>query len=61
MPNTSLDQRAALASQVGLLALLEDSLDALELGTGLLDGNLGLVDCNTLFRKIRGYQLSQEF
>ena len=58
MPDTSLDQHAALASQVGLLALLEDGLDALELGVGLFDGNLRLVDCNRLFRKIRGYPAS---
>jgi adenylate cyclase len=58
MTDTSLDQHAALASQVGLLALLEDGLDALELGVGLFDGNLRLVDCNRLFRKIRGYPAS---
>lgn len=55
MSNTSQQQHAALASQVGLLALLEDGLDALELGVGLFDANLLLVDCNRLFRKIRGY------
>lgn len=55
MPDTSADGQIASVSQVGLLALLEDGLDALELGVGLFDANLQLVECNRLFRKIRGY------
>jgi PAS domain S-box-containing protein len=58
MTDKSLDQHAALADQVGLLALLEDGLDALKLGTGLFDASLRLVDCNRLFRKLRGYPAS---
>ena len=55
MPDTSTDQHVASVGQIRLLALLEDGLDALELGVGLFDTNLQLVDCNRLFRKIRGY------
>ena len=55
MPDTSTDQHVASVGQIRLLALLEDGLDTLELGVGLFDTNLQLVDCNRLFRKIRGY------
>jgi len=49
------DGNVGSASQIGLVALLEDSLDVLELGVGLFDANLRLVECNRLFRKIRDY------
>src|SRR5262245_50894690 len=55
MADSSAIQYAASASNVGLLALLDDGLDALELGLGLFDADLRLVDCNRLFRRIRGY------
>jgi adenylate cyclase len=41
--------------QIRLLGLLEDGLDALELGVALFDSEQRLFDCNRLFRKIRGY------
>src|SRR5512139_699926 len=55
MSDTSARRYAAPARQPGLLALLEDGLDALELGVGQFDADLRIVDCNRLFRKIRGY------
>ncbi|MCZ6863084.1 MAG: PAS domain-containing protein, partial [Alphaproteobacteria bacterium] len=37
------------------LTLLEDGLDALDLGLGIFDSDLQLIECNRLFRKIRAY------
>lgn len=56
MAATTVDVRDSKAvDQLGLLALLEDGLDALELGVALFDANLDLVECNRLFRRICGY------
>lgn len=56
MPATMADARDPNAvDKFGLLALLEDGLDALQLGVALFDANLALVECNRLFRKICGY------
>ena len=38
-----------------ILSLLEDGLDTLALGVGIFDSDLRLIECNGLFRKIRGY------
>jgi len=48
--NTDISRDAA-----SILALLEDGIEALELGVGIFDNQLRLIDSNRLFRKFRGY------
>ena len=43
------------ADATSVLSLLEEGLDTLALGVGVFDSNLRLVECNRLFRTIRGY------
>jgi PAS domain-containing protein len=54
----SIKQQLATAGQAGLLALLEDGIDMMELGVALFDADLRLLECNPLFRKIRGYPIA---
>ncbi len=49
------DRNSLSSSYRNTLALLEDGLDALDIGLGLFDPNLELTECNRLFQRIRGY------
>ena len=51
----SANEHVVSVGQLGFLTLLEDGLDSLELGVAVFADDLTLVECNRLFRKIRGY------
>lgn len=58
MRGTQMNQHLNAVSQAGLLAVLEDGIEMLELGVAVFGSDLQLVECNRLFRKIHGYPAS---
>ena len=55
MQHAGANQSKVSGDAQAVLSLLEDGLDTLALGVGFFDSDLRLIECNGLFRKIRGY------
>ena len=55
MQHAGANQNKVFGDAQAVLSLLEDGLETLALGVGFFDADLRLIECNRLFRKIRGY------